>query len=168
MNKLAGIIPAGPRRLAAALAPQSVDARTLFHPVAHALLRQFFKLRALRDAPADLTQPSSGAWIGIDPALADYGVSNAVARLCLGAIRQRLPQWGAASADGRSCADIAIGSFRGTDIRAGAGRVIRRDWRRDWTGVGQAPWAYLFDAGCVDEAEALAWRARVWRGCGDV
>ena len=158
-----------------------------------------------------------------------------MARLCLGAIQQRLPQWGCTRADGSvvfgrefyarsareveakpvvlfmlsgtqcgadsgpgiswpmschatwipgvarwvvtasadgtdlwGCADIAIGSFRGTDICAGAGRVIRRDWRRDWTGYGQAPWAYLFDAGFVDEAEALAWRGRVWWGCGDV
>ena len=100
MNKLASIISAGPRRLAAAVAPQPVDARTLFHPVEHALLRQFFKLRALRDAPADLAQPASEAWIGIDPELAEYGVADAVARLCLGAIRQRLPQWGCTRADG--------------------------------------------------------------------
>ena len=219
MNTLASIIPAGSQRLAAALAPQPVDARTLFHPVEH----------ALRDAPADLAQPASGAWIGIDPELADYGVSNAVARLCLGAIQQRLPQWGCTRADGSvvfgrefyarsareveakpvflmmiggtqcgadsgpgiswpmschatwipgvarwvvtasadgtdlwGCADIAIGSFRGTDICAGAGRVIRRDWRRDWTGVGQAPWAICSTAGLWMRPR----RSRGARRCG--
>lgn len=231
MNKLPSIIPVDSHRLAAAVVPQPVDARTLFHPVEHALLRQFFKLKARRDAPKDLAQPASGAWIGIDPGLSEYGVENAVARLCLGAIQQRLPQWGCTRADGSvvfgrafharsareveakpvylftlnwadsgpgvcwpmayhatwipgyarwvvtasadgddlwGCADIAIGSFRGTDIREGAGQVIRRDWRRNWTGYDQAPWAYLFDTGFVDEAEALAWRGRVWRGHEDV
>lgn len=231
MNKLASIIPAGPQRLAAAVAPQPVDARTLFHPVEHALLRQLFKLRPLRAAPVDLVQPASGEWIGIDPELSEYGLENAVARLCLAAIQQRLPQWGCTRADGSvvfgrgftarsereveakpvylftlnwadsapgmswpvsyhatwipgyarwvvtasadgtdawGCADLAVGWFRGTDIRLGAGRVIRREWRRAWREWGQAPWAYLFDSGFIDEAEAQAWRTRVWRGHEDV
>lgn len=59
MTKLASITPANPARLAAAAARQPVDARTLFHPVEHALLRQFFKLRPLRGAPVDVDQPAS-------------------------------------------------------------------------------------------------------------
>ena len=154
-------------------------------------------------------------------------LERARSHLCLGAIQQRLPQWGAVHADGTvllarnryprserpiepkpvflfeinwadsepgfswpvayhvtwipgyerwvvtgsadspdvwGCTDIDIGWFRGTDIRAGAGRVLRKAWRAVNKEYDQAPWVYLFGSGLVPEKESLAWRARVWRG----
>ena len=234
MENLFSIAPLGPARAAAGAAAVPSNPKSLFHPVEHAILRQFFRLRPRRSDPQQLFQPAmpksdaaAPPYIGIDPCLDEHGLENAVARLCLGAIQQRLPQWGAVHADGRivlgrnryarteraiepkpvylfminwadsgpgfswpvayhatwipgygrwvvtgsadspdvwGCTDIAIGWFRGTDIRAGAGRVIRSEWRKAYTGYDQAPWAYLFGSGLVPEEESLAWRVRVWRG----
>ena len=232
MNDLISITPKDPARVAAAVAGTTVDARALFHPVEHAILRQYFGLRALKSAPADLTQPlneddaeDTPPYIGIDRRLEYFGLENAVARLCLGAIQHRLPQWACFSKDGTlafnrkgyarvahaveakpvflfelnwadsgpgfswptsyyatfipgyargvvtgsndgpdvwGCADIAIGHFRGNDIRAGAGRVIRRDWRKGFHEYDQSPWEYLFSDGLVTSDEAYAWRKQVW------
>ena len=233
MNDLISITPKDPARVAAAVAGTQADAKALFHPVEHALLRQFFGLRALKGSPADLSQPLNDGdeeeitppYIGIDSRLESYGLENAVARLCLGAIQHRLPQWGCvnkdgtvllnrkdyarvahaveakpvflfelnwadsgpgyswptsyyatfipgyarwvvtASADGPDfwgCADIAIGHFRGQDIRAGAGRVVRSEWRKGFKEYDQSPWAYLFSDGLISTEEAFAWRKRVW------
>lgn len=101
MHKLASITPATPARAAAASAAQVVSVKRLFHPVEHAILRQFFKRPPLKDAPQDLAQPEDAAWVGIDRDLdSEVALPNAVARLCLGPIQSRLPQWGCTRADG--------------------------------------------------------------------
>ena len=233
MSNLISITPKDPARVAATTKDASANLASLFHPVEHAILRKFFRMRARKSDPVDLSQrPKPGfgeppGYIGIDTELSEFQLENAVARICLGAIQERLPQWGClrddgtlalnrkgytrrehavetkpvflfeinwadsgpgfswpvaywatfipgyarwvvtGSADGPDvwgCADIALGHFRGQDIRAGAGQVLRRDWRRAYKEYDQSPWAYLFGEGLVSAKDANAWRQRVWRG----
>lgn len=74
----------------------------------------------------------------------------------------------AASADGGDAfgyPDFAIGRFpaRGSWLEA-VKDIIVRDWRAQYDGWNQAPWAYLFDTDNVSEADALKWRAEAWLG----
>lgn len=234
MDNIPRIVPSDAARAAAAVAPVAPDPKALFHPVEHAILRAYFRMRPLKSGPPAVEfedgfdgAPEDRPYVGIDYELAEFGLANAVARLCLGAIQQRLPSWGYVKADGTvviarkayarraaaieakpvylftlnwadsgpgfswpvayhatwipgyerwvvtasadspdtwGCSDIAVGWFRGNDIPAGAGRVIRREWRGLLREGDQPPWAYLFDTGLVTKEEAHAWRARVWRG----
>jgi hypothetical protein len=238
MKKPISIASAGPARAAAAAASLAVDLEVLFHPVEHAILRKFFGMEPRPSDPEDLSQPEAQPgdeemtpYIGVDPELQFHALENAVARLCLGAIQQRLPQWGAVHADGKvvlardryarspraiepkpvhlfiinwadsgpgfswpvayhatwipgyrrwvvtasadgddswGCTDIAVGSFRGSNILAGAGRVIRKEWRRARNEVSQGPWVDLLGSGVVTQDEAWSWRANVWRGHEDL
>jgi hypothetical protein len=59
--------------------------------------------------------------------------------------------------------DLAIGHFgQGEGRIQGARRIITTFWREECNGGDTRPWAYLFDTGAVDEAEAYAWAADVW------
>jgi hypothetical protein len=63
---------------------------------------------------------------------------------------------------GGAC-DLAIGAFGWeTSTLDGSRRVIMSDWQRQRREHGQQCWAYLFDAGIVDKAEAEAWADVVW------
>ena len=59
--------------------------------------------------------------------------------------------------------DLAIGAFGWeTSTLDGSRRVIMSDWQRQRREHGQECWAYLFDTGIVDKAEAEAWADVVW------
>ena len=59
--------------------------------------------------------------------------------------------------------DFAIGWFRASEDKiAGSRRVLLRWWRETAQHEGGA-WAYLFDEGLIDAAEADRLRNRVWR-----
>ena len=63
---------------------------------------------------------------------------------------------------GGAC-DLAIGAFGWeTSTLDGSRRVIMSDWQRQRREHGQECWAYLFDTGIVDKAEAEAWADVVW------
>jgi hypothetical protein len=59
--------------------------------------------------------------------------------------------------------DRALGHFgQGEAIIQGARRIVTTFWRDECNGGDAGGWAYLFDTGAVDEAEAYAWAADVW------
>jgi hypothetical protein len=76
--------------------------------------------------------------------------------------------YSADSPDALGYCDFALGSFEHgaavSENRARARAIIVGDWRRQFEGYDQAPWAYLVRAGDVSEAEAMAWRAEAWAG----
>lgn len=76
------------------------------------------------------------------------------------------------SADGTDAfgyCDFALGWIGPEkDWREGAREILIADWRSQFAGWEQAPWAYLFDSGHVSEVTALAWRAEAWRGHEDI
>lgn len=78
----------------------NLNPENLFHPVEDAILRQFLKLKPRRSALPDLIETPTASSIGIDPELTCCGLENAVARLCLNAIQDRLPQWFCTRGDG--------------------------------------------------------------------
>ena len=106
MSNLISITPKDPARVAAATKVAGANLASLFHPVEHAILRKFFRMRPRKSDPADLGQPSKPgfgeppAYIGIDTGLPEFELENAVARICLGAIQERLPQWSCLRDDG--------------------------------------------------------------------
>jgi hypothetical protein len=59
--------------------------------------------------------------------------------------------------------DLALGWFRPReDFRESCGRIVRRWWRLLRRSAEQSPWAYLLDAGEVDEETALLWRRKAF------
>jgi hypothetical protein len=64
--------------------------------------------------------------------------------------------------------DVAIGAFGSeTSILEGSRRIIMSDWVRQWRQHEQQRWAYLFDTGTVNKAEADAWADKVWSNNGE-
>lgn len=147
MNEPISIAPGDSRRVAAAAAGNATDLAALFHPVEHAILRKFFGLCALPSDPADLNQLETQAfgepaYIGIDAALDEFGVENAVARICLGAIQERLPQWSCLRADGT----LALN---------------RRSYKRREHVVVAKP-LFLFEINWADSGPGFSWPVAYW------
>lgn len=144
MNKPISIAPADPARAAAAAARVPVDPQALFHPVEHAILRKFFGMRPRRSEPEDVYQPECAddgegtlRYIGIDIGLGAYAVENAVARLCLGAVQQRLPNYGCVYGDGK----VVLG---------------RDPYARSPRAIEPKP-VYLFTINWADSAPGISW-----------
>ena len=148
MSELISIAPRDPQRVAAALGGRSADPAALFHPVEHVILRQFFGLRARKSDPADLNQreaPQFGeppVYIGIDAGLEEYGLENAVARICLGAIQDRLPQWACVHGDGRA-------------------EFNRDGYARREHAVEAKP-VFLFEINWADSGPGFSWPVAYW------
>jgi hypothetical protein len=73
--------------------------------------------------------------------------------------------YSADSSDAFGYCDFALGTVA---ARKGWRRDVRRilvaDWRAQFDGWEQQPWSDLWDTGQISEREAMAWRARAWRG----
>jgi len=74
----------------------------LFHPVEHAIVAEYLGVAPL--APIDNTAEEDSEHISLDnDAYGEFGdnaFENAVARLVLGTVQSRLPQWAAVRDDG--------------------------------------------------------------------
>jgi hypothetical protein len=89
------------------LSGDSTKTSNLFHPVEHEILAQFFNTKSLHPVkPHDLKEDAANknAYIGLvksaDRVLEYYALENAVARLVLEGIQDRLPQWATRDKEG--------------------------------------------------------------------
>jgi len=73
--------------------------------------------------------------------------------------------YSADSPDAMGYSDFALGSVGPEDDwREAVRQILVKDWRQQFNGWGQWPWAQLWGTGPVTAEEALAWRAEAWRG----
>jgi hypothetical protein len=76
--------------------------------------------------------------------------------------------YSADSPDAMGYCDFALGAFGpDADWRETVREILVNDWRAQFDGWNQGPWAYVWGEGLVKEEEAMAWRAEAWEGHED-
>ena len=73
--------------------------------------------------------------------------------------------YSADSPDAMGYCDFALGWVGPQDDwRATVREILVDDWRAQFNGWEQSPWAYVWLAGLVSEEQAMAWRHEAWDG----
>ncbi len=72
------------------------------------------------------------------------------------------------SPDAYGYCDFALGSFgREERVEKSVGKIIKADWRAQFSKYGQQRWAYLFGVGLVSKKTAYKWADEVWNATAD-
>jgi hypothetical protein len=77
--------------------------------------------------------------------------------------------YSADSPDAMDFCDFALGWVGpDEDWRESVRQILVKDWRNQFNGWDQTPWAYVRDPGLVSVEEAMAWRKEAWEGHEDI
>jgi len=124
----------------------------LYHPVEHAILAQFFKTKSLHPVEVDDLEKDVGKerdYIGLERDLwgdldTDFNaLDNAVARLVLEGIQDRLPQWGIVDKDFNALLARKISGKKKRKLSMAPQRLLSVNWATSGPGYSWPEDYYL-------------------------